>query len=92
MTLVRRRPNRLPAVALVAALAVGLSATWGSAQTRPSEPDGSWQLRARVKVAPGASPSGPRMLPRRSPWSTRPPAATVGTCSATDLPAGPGSS
>ena len=66
MTLVMKRPNRLPAVALEAALAVGLSATWGSAQTRPSEPDGSWQLRARVKVAPGASPSGPRQASRRA--------------------------
>ena len=64
MTLVRKAPNRLPAVALVAALAVGLSATWGSAQTAPSGPEDSWQLRARVRTAPGASLSGPRMLPQ----------------------------
>jgi hypothetical protein len=64
MTLVRKSPNRLPAVAMVAALAVGLSPTWGSAQTPPRGSEGSWQLRARVKIAPGASPSGPRMLPQ----------------------------
>jgi hypothetical protein len=64
MTLVRKAPNRLPAAALVAALAVGLSPTWGTAQSEPSGADGSWQLRARVKSAPGASPSGPRMLPQ----------------------------
>jgi hypothetical protein len=64
MTLVRKTPNRLPAVALVAALAVGLSSAWGSAQTPASGPEGSWQLRARVRTAPGASPSGPRVLPQ----------------------------
>lgn len=63
MTLVRKTPNRLPAVALVAALAVGLSPGWGSGQTQPSGPEGSWKLRARVRTAPGASLSGPRMLP-----------------------------
>jgi hypothetical protein len=64
MTLVRKRPNRLPAAAIMAALAVGLSPGWGSGQTQPGEPEGSWQLRARVKTAPGTSASGPRMLPQ----------------------------
>jgi hypothetical protein len=64
MTLVTKAPNRLPAVALVAALAVGLFPGWGSAQTQPSGSEDSWQLRARVRTAPGASLSGPRMLPQ----------------------------
>jgi hypothetical protein len=64
MTLVWKRRSRLPAVALVAAVAVGLSPGWGAGQTQPSEPEGSWQLRARVRTAPGTKLSGPRMLPQ----------------------------
>jgi hypothetical protein len=60
---VRKRPNRLPAAALGAVTAIGLSAGSGTAQTSPGTPHQSWQLRAQVRAGPGTSLSNPRTLP-----------------------------
>ncbi|HEX2025946.1 MAG TPA: hypothetical protein VHH92_06085, partial [Actinomycetota bacterium] len=60
MTLVRKRPMRLPAAALVALASLGLVAEAGASETTTQT---SWQLRAQVRVAPGRDLSGPRTLP-----------------------------
>jgi hypothetical protein len=57
------RPIRLPAAALVAVLAVGLSGGSGVAQVGSNAPESSWQLRAQVRPRPGTSLSGARTLP-----------------------------
>jgi hypothetical protein len=60
---VRKRPNRLPAAALGAVTAIGLSAGSGTAQTSPGTPHQSWQLRAQVRAGTGTPLSNPRTLP-----------------------------
>jgi hypothetical protein len=59
MSLDRKLPIRLPAAILVT-VALGPVAGAG-AEDVPTQT--SWQLRARVRVAPGTSLSGPRALP-----------------------------
>jgi hypothetical protein len=55
--------NRLPAAALVAVTAIGLSAGAAIAQVGSSAPHQSWQLRAQVRAGPGTRLSNPRTLP-----------------------------
>jgi hypothetical protein len=60
MSLDRKRPMRLPAAVLMAVALLGPAAGAGADEV-PTQT--SWQLRARVRVAPGTPPSGPRALP-----------------------------
>jgi hypothetical protein len=60
MSLVRKRPVRLPAAVLVAVVGLGMGARAGAAEVTTQT---SWQIRAQVRSAPGQSLSGPRTLP-----------------------------
>jgi soluble lytic murein transglycosylase-like protein len=57
----RKRLKRLPAAALVAATAIGLTPMAGSAQTGPGTTTQTWQLRAEVRG--GGGTSSPRTIP-----------------------------
>jgi hypothetical protein len=59
----RKRLKRLPAAALTAVTAIGLSPLAGTAQIGDGTPQQSWQIRAHVRAGPGTNPSSPRSVP-----------------------------